>query len=115
MDRREIPRSDVCVSSNEHRRKHVISPPAAKDPLEGGASTTPLTGDSGEARSTCRSCGGRGWRLRSVRRAVLVRGPESADAGPFRVDCWRCQGTGGADPLVDDAGGLTSPPGARCP
>lgn len=49
--------------------------------------------DAGVANG-CQGCGGRGWKLRSVRRGLLVRTFEVVRVGLARVDCGRCLGSG---------------------
>ena len=51
-------------------------------------------GDCNKIVPRCPSCGGRGWKLRSARRGLLVRTLEVVRVGPVEVECWRCVGTG---------------------
>jgi hypothetical protein len=42
----------------------------------------------------CRFCGGKGWKLRSTLRALLIGSSGETPDGPVEVDCGPCCGSG---------------------
>jgi hypothetical protein len=50
--------------------------------------------DSRQAVNECRACDGRGWKLRTARRGLLVLAANVVEMGPAKVECWRCSGSG---------------------